>query len=198
MNFHNVDFLASYLKYDDLPPPQSPEIVFSGHSNVGKSSLINKIFGRKSLARVSATPGKTTAVNFFRCENLIFADLPGYGYAKAPKFEQNRWKKLINVYLHSERDIALIMQLIDIRHKPTAEDIKMIDYLIESETPFIIIFTKADKLSKTQRAQRMESFSKEIPQFEDIKKIEFSAITGQGADEIREILSEMGEENALQ
>jgi GTP-binding protein len=193
MNFQNVEFLASYLQYDDLPSPESPEIVFSGHSNVGKSSLINKIFGRKSLARVSATPGKTTAINFFKCGKLIFADLPGYGYAKAPKFEQNRWKKLINGYLHSDREIALILQLIDIRHKPTAEDIKMIDWLIESETPFIIIFTKADKLSKAQRAERMKLFESEIPQFEDIKKIEFSVVTGQGAEELREILSEMEE-----
>jgi GTP-binding protein len=193
MNFQNVEFLASYLQYDDLPPPESPEIVFSGHSNVGKSSLINKIFGRKSLARVSATPGKTTAINFFKCGKLIFADLPGYGYAKAPKFEQNRWKKLINGYLHSDREIALILQLIDIRHKPTAEDIKMIDWLIESETPFMIIFTKADKLSKAQRAERMKLFETEIPQFEDIKKIEFSVVTGQGAEELREILSEMEE-----
>jgi GTP-binding protein len=186
------------MKYDDLPPPTLPEIAFSGHSNVGKSTIINKIFGRKSLARVSATPGKTTAVNFFQCENVIFADLPGYGYAKAPKAEQNRWKKLISAYLYGDRGIALIIQLIDIRHKPTAEDIKMIDWLIESETPFIIVFTKADKLSKNQRAERMLHFAEEIPQFEDIKKIEFSAMTGQGVDDIRGILSEMGENSVIQ
>jgi GTP-binding protein len=197
MNFHNVEFLASYMKYDDLPPPEMPEIAFSGHSNVGKSSLINKIFGRKSLARVSATPGKTTAVNFFRCENLIFADLPGYGYAKVPKAEQNRWKKLINGYLHSDHELALIVQLIDIRHTPTKEDLNMIDWLIESETPFIIVFTKADKLSKAQRTERMAKFAVEIPQFEEIKKIEFSSVTGQGAEEIREILSEMGENSVI-
>ena len=142
MNFQNVQFEASYGLFQQIPPCEMPEFAFSGRSNVGKSSLINKLFNRKQLARVSAMPGKTTTINFFRVDNVRFADLPGYGYAKVSKKEKKRWSGLIGDYLASDRDIALVFQLIDMRHPPTKDDLLMIDYLVECEMPFAVVLTK--------------------------------------------------------
>jgi diaminopimelate decarboxylase len=202
MNYNNVKFytsvgnLSGFDTDEHIASGKFPEIAFSGHSNVGKSSLINKIFGRKSLARVSATPGKTATINFFECDGVFFTDLPGYGYAKVSKAEQAKWRKLIGGYLSGEREISLVIQLIDIRHKPTAEDIVMINYLIDSEQPFIIVFTKNDKLSQRERKERMESFANEIPQFEDITTIPFSTVTGEGVEALREIIESVSKRDA--
>lgn len=194
MNFNKAKFLASYGLIRQIPKSVYPEIVFCGHSNVGKSSLINKVLGRKSIAKVSATPGKTSTVNFFEVENIHLVDLPGYGYAKVPQAEKDRWNKLIKGYLNDERDIALIFMLVDFRHKPTKEDLQMIDFLIENELPFVLVLTKADKLSKNQRAKRLIEFESEIPDFCDIHKIEFSSQTGEGAKEIQDIITEISQE----
>ena len=157
MNFHNVTFESSYGLLHQLPESDLIEIAFSGRSNVGKSSMINKVLGRKSLARVSSMPGKTTTINFFRLENVRFADLPGYGYAKVSKSEKQRWAKLIEGYLHSDRNLQLIFQLVDMRHPPSRDDLSMIEFLIENEFPFVIVLTKQDKLSGRQRAERLEA-----------------------------------------
>jgi GTP-binding protein len=192
MNYNNVKFLTSFgsLKQllTDETLQQFPEIAFSGHSNVGKSTLINKFFGRKALARVSATPGKTATINFYECDGVYAVDLPGYGYAKVSKTEQERWKSLIGGYLSYDRNLCLLVQLIDIRHKPTADDVKMIDYLIDTEQPFIVVFTKSDKLSAKQRAERMKSFAHEIPEFDAIRQVQFSSVTGEGVEELRAII----------
>lgn len=190
MNFNRAEFYASYGKFSQIPASEKPEIAFSGRSNVGKSSLINKIFGRKSLARVSSVPGKTATINFYSVDGSFIADLPGYGYAKVSKGEKLRWSELIEGYLTSERDIALVVQLIDMRHPPSKDDLHMIDFLIDREQPFIIVFTKADKLSKREREERRKGFAEEIPYFDQIKSIEFSAVTGEGAEEIRAVLEE--------
>lgn len=190
MNFNRAEFYASYGKFSQIPASEKPEIAFSGRSNVGKSSLINKIFGRKSLARVSSVPGKTATINFYSVNGSFIADLPGYGYAKVSKGEKLRWSELIEGYLTSERDIALVVQLIDMRHPPSKDDLHMIDFLIDREQPFIIVFTKADKLSKREREERRKGFAEEIPYFDQIKSIEFSAVTGEGAEEIRAVLEE--------
>ena len=190
MNFNKAEFYASYGKFSQIPAPEKPEIAFSGRSNVGKSSLINKIFGRKNLARVSSVPGKTATINFYSVDDSFMADLPGYGYAKVSKNEKLRWSELIEGYLTSERDIALVVQLIDMRHPPSKDDLHMIDFLIDCEQPFIIVFTKADKLSKREREERRKGFAEEIPYFDQIRSIEFSAVTGEGADEIRSLLEE--------
>jgi GTP-binding protein len=200
MNYNNVRFLTSFgslkqlLSDNVLNETQFPEIVFSGHSNVGKSTLINKIFGRKALARVSATPGKTATINFYECDGVYPVDLPGYGYAKVSKSEQERWRELIGGYLTSDRNLCLIIQLIDIRHKPTADDMKMIDFLIDTEQPFIIVFTKSDKLSKAQREVRMKSFAEEIPEFDAIHHVQFSSMTGEGVEELRGIIESVTED----
>lgn len=193
MNYNNAEFYTSYGSFNQIPPSDRTEIAFSGRSNVGKSSLINKIFNRKSLARVSAVPGKTATINFYSLENLYFVDLPGYGYAKVAKTEKERWGSLIEGYLHDDRELALVFQLIDFRHPPTADDVMMVNFLIDSEIPFVVILTKADKLSKKQREERRASLLTELPCAEDITIIEFSAQTGEGRDEIRSIIEEIAE-----
>lgn len=191
MNFNKAEFYASYGQYKQIPPAEKVEIAFAGRSNVGKSSLINKIFNRKSFARVSSVPGKTATINFYKIDDCFMVDLPGYGYAKIAKSDKLRWSSLIEGYLMSDRDIALVFQLIDIRHAPSADDIHMINFMVENELPFVIIFTKADKLTKNQRAERMEGFRNEIEYFDDITSVEFSAVTGEGVERIREIIEEV-------
>lgn len=194
MNFNKAEFFRSYGEYSQLPPSDRVEIAFAGRSNVGKSSLINKVFNRKNLARVSAVPGKTATINFYSLENIFLVDLPGYGYAKVAKSDKVRWSGLIEGYLHDDRQLSLIFQLIDMRHPPTKDDLQMIDFLIESEIPFAVVFTKADKLSKREREERMAGFATEIPYFEDIEKVEFSAQTGEGAEKIRQIIEELADD----
>lgn len=200
MNFHNVTFESSYGKFSQLPQSDIGEIAFAGRSNVGKSSMINKIFNRKQLARVSAVPGKTVTINFFRLENIRFADLPGYGYAKVAKSEKQRWAELIEGYFNDDRNIQMVFQLVDMRHSPTADDLQMIDYLIEHEFPFVIVLTKKDKLSKKQQQERLEAFRREIPYGDEITMVPFSAQTGEGVEEIRQIIEEIAalEEELLQ
>ena len=129
MNYNQAQFITSYGKFSQIPKSDRTEIAFSGRSNVGKSSLINKIFNRKSLARVSSMPGKTVTINFYGLENVYFVDLPGYGYAKVAKTEKARWAGLIEGYLGDDRQLGLVFQLIDYRHAPTADDIMMINFL---------------------------------------------------------------------
>ena len=194
MNFHNVQFETSFGRFEQLPKSDLMEIAFAGRSNVGKSSLINKIFNRKQLARVSAVPGKTATINFFRLENVRFADLPGYGYAKVAKGEKQRWACLIDGYFRSDRDIGLVFQLVDIRHKPSAEDLQMIHFLIENEFPFVIILTKKDKLNKAELSARLDALQTEIPYADQVTMIPFSAITGEGVEEIKAIIEEVAAE----
>ena len=194
MNFQKADFIASYGISSQLPESDRVEFVFSGRSNVGKSSLINRLCSRKNLARVSSTPGKTATINFFTLEGLRFADLPGYGYAKVAKTEKERWAKLMEGYFASDRDIALVFSLIDMRHPPTADDIQMINFLIDHEFPFVVVCTKSDKLSRSQQAERLEALKTELPCGDEITVIPFSAKTGEGVDRIKEIIEEISEE----
>lgn len=194
MNFNLAEFLTSYGKYSQIPESDRIEIAFSGRSNVGKSSLINKILNRKSLARVSSMPGKTITINFYGLENIYLVDLPGYGYAKVSKTEKVRWAGLIEGYLHAERQLGLVFQLVDFRHKPTEDDLMMINFLIDSEIPFAVVLTKSDKLKKTAREARRAALQTEIPCADQIKMIEFSAQTGEGVEEIRAIIEEIAAE----
>ncbi|WP_195282652.1 ribosome biogenesis GTP-binding protein YihA/YsxC [Harryflintia acetispora] len=196
MNYHNVEFERSFGTYSQLGRSDLPEIVFAGRSNVGKSSMINKLFNRKNLARVSAVPGKTATINFFRLENLRFVDLPGYGYAKVSKSEKRRWSELIGGYFADERDVALVFSLIDMRHPPTADDRQMVDFLIEHEFPFVCVLTKADKLGKTAREERLQKIRQELPCGDQLTLIPFSAETGEGVGEIRGILDEISQDVA--
>lgn len=195
LNYNKAEYTASYGKFSQIPPPERIEIAFAGHSNVGKSTLINKLFNRKNLARVSSVPGKTATINFYGLENLYFVDLPGYGYAKVAKSEKERWSGLIEGYLSSDRDIRLVFMLVDMRHAPTKDDVQMINYLIDTEMPFVLVLTKADKLKKTERARRMEAFKDEIPCFEDMHVIPFSSQTFEGVEELRQIVEDIADDN---
>lgn len=152
---------------------------------MGKSSLINKIFNRKNLARVSSTPGKTTTVNFFRVDDVRFADLPGYGYAKRSDSERRRWADLMEGYFQSERNIKLVVQLLDMRHSPSKDDITMLEFIKSTGCEFIIVLTKCDKLNKTERENRRASFEKELDFMGDCLKIEFSALNGEGVEKVK-------------
>lgn len=195
MNFNKAEFCASYGKFSQIPPCEGIEIAFAGRSNVGKSTLINKLFNRKNLARVSSVPGKTATINFYKLENIFFADLPGYGYAKVSKSEKQRWSELIEGYLNSDRDFYLVFLLIDMRHAPSADDLQMIDYLIETERPFVIVLTKADKLKKSERISRMEKFAEEIPHFDEIHTVPFSSQTFEGVEELRKIIDDISSQD---
>ncbi len=194
MQFNKAEFAAAYGSFSQIPACSRMEIAFAGRSNVGKSTLINKIFNRKNLARVSAVPGKTATINFYQLEHVYFVDLPGYGYAKVAKSEKERWAGLIEGYLNSERDIRLIFLLIDMRHAPSADDLHMIDYLVEAELPFVVILTKADKLKKMARQARMEAFAQEIPYFSELTVIPLSSQTFEGVEQVRQIITELAEE----
>ncbi len=194
LHFNQAKYLASYGTSKQLPKSEVPEIVFAGRSNVGKSSLINKLFNRKGLARVSSVPGKTATINFYGVDGVHFVDLPGYGYAKVNKGEKVRWSELIEGYFNDDRNVFLVIQLIDMRHPPSKLDLQMITFLIEHEFPFLIALTKSDKLNQTERRQRLASYQEEIPYADEIQMIPFSAVNGEGAEELRALLSELAEE----
>ena len=194
MNYHKVQFLTSYGRADQLPPSEKPEVVFAGRSNVGKSSLLNRLFQQKGLARVSATPGKTATINFFGTQSLIFADLPGYGYAKVSRGEKLRWAALMEGYFAQDRDIALVLSLMDSRHPPSREDLGMLDFLVDQELPFVMVLTKIDKLSSRQRQERLEAFRRELPFGEELTLLPFSAETGEGREALCEIIDQLEED----
>ena len=180
MNINNVRFEASYGTAGQLPRSDLPEIVFAGKSNVGKSSLLNRLFNRKNLARVSAVPGKTATVNFFRLGDVRFADLPGYGYAKRSAAELRRWSELMEGYFAQERQIRLVVQLLDMRHDPTEDDRTMLDFLSRTGLPFVCALTKCNKLNKTERAARREAFAAQPALSAALKTLEVSSQTGEG------------------
>ena len=191
MNWNTAEFTAAYGLASQLPKCRCPEIAFAGRSNVGKSTLINKLFQRKNLARVSSVPGKTATINFYHCDGVTFADLPGYGYAKRSKSELKRWQDLINGYLQDERDLRAVLLLIDMRHPPTKNDLQMVNFLIDTEMPFAIVLTKADKLNKTERTARLAALPQELPQFEDLNVTIFSSVTGEGVESLRGLIEEI-------
>lgn len=193
MELRDAEFKAAYGLLEQLPRPEKPEIVFAGRSNVGKSSLINKLTGRRALARVSSVPGKTQTVNLYSAKKggVYLVDLPGYGYARVSRSEKQRWSKLINGYFSDpERDIALVLSLVDFRHPPTADDITMINFLIDCELPFVIVLTKADKLNKSEREARLEALKSELPEYDSLTLVTFSSLTGEGVEGLMGIIDE--------
>ena len=190
MNFNNAVFEMSAGLARQLPESTFPEVVFSGRSNVGKSSLLNKILNRKALARVSATPGKTITINFYKIDDGRLVDLPGYGYAKRSKAETARFSELCEGYFSEERNVALVVQLIDMRHPASQDDMNMIRFLCDYGFPFVLVLTKSDKLNKTETAARLADFEKQFSEYENLTMIPFSSKNGQGADEIKRVISE--------
>lgn len=189
MDFSNAVFEKAYGTFEQLPPSQFPEIVFSGRSNVGKSSLINKIFNRKNLARVSSVPGKTVTINFYGLgDGVKIVDLPGYGYAKVAKSEKIRWAKMMEQYFNSGRNIKLAVQLIDMRRPATDDDIMMLDFLESTGIDYIVVMTKSDKLNRGEYRQRLEKSREELNFVSAENIIPFSSQTGENVDKIRAII----------
>ncbi len=185
MNLHLAEYELSAGTSRQLPVSTLPEFVFSGKSNVGKSSLLNKLLNRKALARVSATPGKTVTINFYKVDTVRFVDFPGYGYAKRSDSERKRWAELAEGYFAQNRNIALIVQLIDIRHRHSKDDETMLRFLADSGLPFVIVLTKADKLNKTQLKTRLSDVEKEMNFLpEGIQKIPVSSQNGSGIEDL--------------
>lgn len=196
MNWNKVDFEAAFGTLDQLTESTLPEICFSGRSNVGKSSLINKILNRKSIARVSSTPGKTVTINFYKLDAFRLVDLPGYGYAKVDDCERERWAELMEGYFRTNRNIKLCLQLIDMRHPATEFDVSMLEFLNHFNIPYAVVLTKCDKLNKTQFDTRLTALKEELGDFgNNITIIPFSALKGTGANEVKQAIEKAIEEN---
>jgi GTP-binding protein len=180
-----IDYLGPMASAGGWRPDASlPEVAFSGRSNVGKSSLINRLVRRKALARVSNTPGRTREIHFFAVNDLFtLVDLPGYGYARISKARQAEWRPLIEGYLRSSAQLRGVVQLLDVRHDPTDDDLQMIDFLAEIGAPTIFAATKVDKLSKPEAAQRVAALAGRVGTSTE-QIIPFSAVTGEGRDDL--------------
>ena len=188
MNYNKAEFEKAFGISSQLPESISPEIAFSGRSNVGKSSLLNKLFNRKSLARVSSVPGKTITINFYNVDDCKFVDLPGYGYAKLSKTERDRFGELMEGYFQSGRNIKLVVQLVDMRHKPSQDDFGMIDFMQQMNIPFIIACTKADKLKVKEFQKREREIKQELNMVDEGLIVPFSSQTGLGLDNIKMLI----------
>mgnify|MGYP000622914653 FL=1 len=184
MRFDIIEFDRSYGTSAQLKRFAEPEIVFSGRSNVGKSSLMNKLFNRKNLARVSSVPGKTVTVNFFKGDKVNFVDLPGYGYAKVSKTERDRWGKLMENYFQSAGLIHLGVQIVDARHKPTADDVTMHDYFVQTGCPVVIVANKLDKLKAREIEPNLAQIRETLSLRDDELVIPFSAEKGTGKEQL--------------
>ena len=194
MNFNNVEFLISAASNRDFPGSRLPEIAFAGKSNVGKSSVINRILNRKNFARVGDKPGKTIHVNYFMVDKkAYFVDLPGYGYAKVSQSEKERWAKLMESYFAAGR-IDLGVLIVDSRHAPTNNDITMAKWFVDSQCPFVVVANKLDKLKKSEIEPNLAIIREDLELPENCVIIPFSAEKGIGKEElVRHILRAAGE-----
>ena len=194
MNFQNVEFLISAAAPKDFPKNRLPEIAFAGKSNVGKSSVINRLLQRKNFARVGEKPGKTIHVNYFTIDQkCYFVDLPGYGYAKVSQAEKDRWGKLMESYFAANR-IDLGVMIVDARHAPTNNDITMARWFLDSGCPFVVVANKLDKVKKSQILGNMEVIRQDLELPDECPLIPFSAEKGDGRDDlVKLILQAAGE-----
>lgn len=188
MDLNNIEFKGAYGTSAQSPASKLPEVSFVGRSNVGKSSLINKLLNRKQLARVSQMPGKTSTINFFGNDAIDLVDLPGYGYAKVAKSELGRWSEMINGYFDQYRFYALVVSLIDIRHPASKLDEQMIEFLKACELPFVIALTKADKVSKNQANKQIAALRKQLDLGPEVEMILTSSEKGTGMDALRKTI----------
>ena len=189
MNLHNAEFIRSVTAVADCPKDGLPQIAFAGKSNVGKSSVINKLLLRKNFARVGEAPGKTTHINFFRIDNKIYlVDLPGYGYAKVPMAEKERWGKLMEKYFAAEDTIDYGVMIVDARHKPTTNDVIMADYFKASGKPFVVVANKMDKLKKSEIEPNLACIRETLTLPETVELIPFSAENGLGREALLRVL----------
>ncbi len=193
MNFQKVEFLISAVNPKDFPGTRLPEIAFAGKSNVGKSSVINRILQRKNFARVGEKPGKTIHVNYFTIDSkCYFVDLPGYGYAKVSQAEKDRWGKLMENYFAADR-IDLGVMIVDARHAPTNNDITMARWFLDSGCPFVVVANKLDKVKKSQIAGNLEVIRQDLELPEECPVIPFSAEKGTGRDDLVRLIVQTAE-----
>ena len=191
VNFHNSEFAAAYGTSKQIPGGVLPEIAVCGRSNVGKSSLLNKLMYRKNLAKVSSKPGKTATVNFYQIDKKIhLVDLPGYGYAAKAKSEKERWSELIDGYFDQDRPFAMVLSLVDIRHEATKLDIAMMSYLLSRELPFAVVLTKADKLSRNQQNKMESVIRKQLQLPTEVQILKTSSEKNDGIEDLRRFISE--------
>ena len=185
MRIVNSDLEAVAVKAAQYPPSDLPEIAFAGRSNVGKSSLLNLITGRKSLARVSGSPGKTRTINFYRCNDRFrIVDLPGYGYAKISRSESEKWGAMMESYLEGRENLIKVVQLVDIRHKPSEQDVQMYEYLKYFELDGIVVATKADKIGSNEKKRALKLISDTLGMSEDDIIIPISSLKKNGHEEL--------------
>ena len=195
MKVTSAQFLLSAMAPKYYPKDGFPEFAFVGRSNVGKSTLMNTLLGRKGLAKTSSTPGKTQTVNFFDINGKIFfVDLPGYGYAKVPKTMKRKWNLVMGEYLRSRETLRLVVQLVDARHGPTDKDLEMLSLLDEAQVPTLIVATKIDKLKRGQRKKNLDQIRKKLGLDEDALIIPFSGVTKEGKREIWRIIDDLMEQ----
>jgi len=193
MNLHNVEFLISAANPKDFPDDRLPEIAFAGKSNVGKSSVINRILQRKNFARVGDKPGKTIHVNYFTIDKTCyFVDLPGYGYAKVSQKEKDRWGKLMEDYFAAQR-IDLGILIVDSRHPPTNNDITMANWFLDSGCPFVVVANKLDKLKKSEIEPNLQTIRDDLNLPEECPVISFSAEKGTGREDLLRIILKAAE-----
>lgn len=191
LNVQKAEFIRSAAKPDDFPRDRLPQVVFSGRSNVGKSSVINRLLQRKNLARVGNAPGKTTHINYFLIdEKLYLVDLPGYGYAKVSKTERARWGHLIEQWFSDTELMTLGVMLVDMRHKPTADDCTMAEWFKASGKPFVVVANKQDKLKKSELIPNTERIRETLDLSDDVAIIPFSAEKGIGRQELLDLVIE--------
>lgn len=185
VNWNMAEFVRSAAKPTDFPKDGLPQVVFAGRSNVGKSSVINRLLNRKNFARVGSAPGKTTHINYFLIDQKLYlVDLPGYGYAKVSKQERDRWGRLIEAWFADTQRMALGMLIVDARHKPTADDCCMAQFFLNSDRPFIVTANKLDKLKKSEIEGNTQLIRNTLALPDTVPLILFSAEKGNGRDEL--------------
>lgn len=192
MKINRSELEAVAVRPAQYPPEDLPEIAFAGRSNVGKSSLLNLITGRKSLARVSGSPGKTRTINFYRCDDAFrIVDLPGYGFAKVSRSESEKWGAMIESYLENRRTLVKVVQLVDIRHEPSAQDVQMYDYLKYYGLDGIVVATKADKVGSSKQAQCIRAIRDRLGMSKGDLVIPVSALKRTGDEELIEAINSL-------
>ncbi|MBA2566123.1 MAG: YihA family ribosome biogenesis GTP-binding protein [Gemmatimonadetes bacterium] len=192
LKVEQASFVRSVTRLEDRPLPRLPEIAFSGRSNVGKSSLLNVLLGRRSLALTSSRPGKTQTLNFFNVgETCYFVDLPGYGYAKAPAKVRRAWRPMIEGYLRGSSQLRGVIQLLDVRHPPGELDRAMLRFLSETGLPTLLVLTKVDKLGANERMRRMEEMRTTAGIEDEEQVVPFSAVTREGREDVLRAIDEL-------
>jgi len=191
LNLNNAEFIRSAARPEDFPRDALPQVVFAGRSNVGKSSVINKLLNRKNFARVGAAPGKTTHINYFLIDRKLYlVDLPGYGYAKVSQAEKARWGRLIESWFADPALMTLGVLIVDARHKPTADDCTMAECFKRSGRPYVVVANKLDKLKKSEIEPNMARIRETLELTENVKVIPFSAEKGDGRQQLADIIFE--------